>query len=48
MGIDIAMTVGGELSSGAVIFIKKAMEMDPKTAVKNLVAKEDMKAAISF
>ena len=47
-GVDIAITVGGALSGGAAVFIKKAMEMGLKAAVKKLVAKEGMKAAISF
>lgn len=47
-GVDIAITLGGALSGGAAVFIKKAMEMGLKAAVKKLVAKEGMKAAISF
>ena len=47
-GIDIAVTVGGAITGGAAVFIKKAMEIGLKQAVKKLVAKQGMKAAVSF
>ncbi len=47
-GVDIAMTIGGALTGGAAIFLKKAMEMGLKAAVKKLVAKEGIKAAVRF
>ncbi len=47
-GIDIAVTVGGAITGGATVFIKKAMEIGLKQAVKKLVAKQGMKAAVSF
>lgn len=47
-GIDIDVTVGGAITGGAAVFIKKAMEIGLKQAVKKLVAKQGRKAAVSF